>query len=179
MSTNDFFYKVDAQYPDMDNRPIDLRIYVNPEDSTNKYVIEPKVDISKKIDNARNQNAILLYISKEDDNGTPFGSSTSNHNCRIYPNKMIAYSSDVEFDYSKDNVLIIVFHDNDYHEEINKYFFNELENYFERTEQSGDYLLVDLTKEESFINYIGDTEPIIAVPRKAGMTIIRRGHKKE
>jgi hypothetical protein len=173
MSLNNLFYKVDAQYPDTDN-PMDLGIYVNTEDSGNKYVIEPKIDISKKVSNIRNQNALLLYISKEDDNGTPFGSSTTKHNCRVYPNRMAGLANGIEFDYNQDNVLIIIFHDNDYYKEVSEYFFNELENYFERTEQSGDYLLVDLAEEESFKKYVGGTEPIIAMPRKAGMTIVRR-----
>lgn len=144
---------------------ITLTFNIPLEDKGNPYTFYPLHNISRKLtyDNIEQDvNVILIVFKRERANGSPI---RANANEQYYSKnfnltEFITSENTPKLD-SKNDSLIIFFHDDNFEEKFLNHFLENTPNYYKRAENS-------LTKHFA----ITILEPLI--PRRAGMSIVRK-----
>ena len=151
------------------NGDVQLNINIETEISNNPYIPYPIYNLSRITDPVTEEqiNAILIFIKRKRDDGIDFGEISAKYNLNFNISELSEHRSfnSAEFDTSKEDALVILYHDNIFDYEYVNYFFELLENDYKKTnDQNVNYFTT---------RYVPSLNPPV-IPRSVGLTIIKK-----
>ncbi|WP_417354620.1 hypothetical protein [Flavobacterium sp.] len=171
------------------SRSFNLDFHITREDPSNKYLFYQKFDISQTITDENGDqkflSAILVFMMKESDNGTPTETNLANHNLTLNNSDLKPHSQE-KFDYNAEEAVVVLFHDNTFNIAYATYFYTILNSMYNdmkkngltfKRQQAPDFKALSIPKANipnlHNDNLDDDDFPFIR-PRTAGLTIIKR-----
>lgn len=148
------FYLADGNY-DTDGN-LEINVFLTQHDNKNPFVFGPFYNISKRNASDPNEdiNGIIIFVQKADDNGIQLSGSGNVHTKRILKEDIITYPGNDNFDPSKNDSLLVVYHTNEFNYNDVHDLYNDLKQHYNNDIGT----VIDMN------------HPFI--PKKAGMSLI-------
>lgn len=138
---------------------LEINICIPPEPVKNKY----RTDIYNlsKITSFGSINAIFCHFS--DGTTDAMQHDRFDYRLRLNRSELKNYRNATDFDESKDDALFIFFHNDLFEESDRKYYFDNLEHYYDEVKTHGNQSQDGLTTQATLTN-----------PRKVGLSLIKK-----